>query len=110
MTRKAVLNPPKPSPSGPKMPHQTGTHLPHLLCRESYRLGSHFGTILGPFGDGLGMVQDSFSGHLGPPEIRQKFAYIVPLGSVGTGSLHFTLNKVASRMIPTLGLKGRWFG
>ena len=33
---------------------QAGTHIPHLLCRESYHLGSHFGTILGPFGDGLG--------------------------------------------------------
>ena len=30
-----------------------GTHIPHLLCRESYHLGSHFGTILGPFGGGL---------------------------------------------------------
>ena len=24
-----------------------GTHIPHLLCRESYHLGSHFGTIWG---------------------------------------------------------------
>ena len=28
--------------------------VPHLLCCESYHLGSHVGTILGPFGVGLG--------------------------------------------------------
>ena len=37
-----------------------GTHIPHLLCRESYHLGSHFGTILDPFGGGLGGFKTVF--------------------------------------------------
>ena len=39
---------------------QTGTHIPHLVCRESYYLGSHFGTILDPFGGGLGGFKTVF--------------------------------------------------
>ena len=35
-------------------PHQTGTHIPHFLCRESYHLGPHFGTIWGWIGWVLG--------------------------------------------------------
>ena len=38
----------------------TGTYRPYLLCRESYHLGSHFGTILSPFGDGLGVLKMVF--------------------------------------------------
>ena len=34
--------------------HQTGTHIPHPLCRESYHLGAHVGTIWGWIGGGLG--------------------------------------------------------
>ena len=59
--------------------------IPYLLCRESTRLGSHFGIILDPFGAGLGGFKTVFSGHLGPREIRQKFAYIVPWGVWGAG-------------------------
>ena len=44
----------------------------------------HLGSIWGWFSG----VQDAFSGHLGAPEIHQKFAYVVPLGGVGTGSPH----------------------
>ena len=29
---------------------RTGTHIPHLSCRESYHLGPHFGTIFGAYG------------------------------------------------------------
>ena len=61
------------APSGPKreklflqhyvfghIPHQTGTHIPHLLGRESYHLGSHFGTILGSLEGGLGVFKMVF--------------------------------------------------
>ena len=39
--------------------------IPHLLCRESYHLGAHFGTILGPFGGGLGGFEMVFLVNLG---------------------------------------------
>ena len=47
------------------------------MCRESYHLGSHFGTILGPFGDGLGV----------------KMVFLVILGLLNFGRLvpaHFS--------------------
>ena len=34
-------------PSDRTYPYQASTHIPHPLCRESYHLGSHFGTIWG---------------------------------------------------------------
>ena len=48
---------------------------PHLLGRESYYLGSHFGTILGPFGGGLEGFKLVFVVILG----LQKFAKKSPI-------------------------------
>ena len=42
-----------------------GTHIPHLLCRESYHLGSHFGTIWGWIGWVLGGFKMVFLWFLG---------------------------------------------
>ena len=41
---------PSDRPSDRTYPYQAGTHIPHPLCRESYHLGSHFGTIWGWIG------------------------------------------------------------
>ena len=65
-----------------------GTHIPHLLCRESYHLGSHFGSILGPFGGGLGGFKIVFLVILGLLKFVKKSPIKPVLGNVGTGSLH----------------------
>ena len=65
-----------------------GTHIPHLLCRESYYLGSHFGTILGPFGGGLGGFKMVFLVILGVLKFVKNLPIKPVLGNVGTGYLH----------------------
>ena len=51
---------PSDSPTDRTYPYQAGTHIPHPLCRESYHLGSHFGTIWGWIGWVLGGFKTVF--------------------------------------------------
>ena len=59
-------NPPdRPTDRPTDHPIGRGTHIPHLLCRESYHLGSHFGTIWGWIGWVLGGFKTDFLWFLG---------------------------------------------
>ena len=61
--------------------------IPHLLCRESYHLGSQFGTILVPFGSGLGGFKTVFLVILGLLKFVKNSPIKLVLESVGTGSI-----------------------
>ena len=57
------------------------TYIPHLLCHESYHLGSHFGTIWGWMGWVLGGFKTAFLWFLGLLKFVKK-SPIKPLGAM----------------------------
>ena len=57
--------------------------IPHLLCRENSHLGSHFGTIWGPFGGGLGRFNMVFLVILGLLKFVKNSPIKPVTGSVG---------------------------
>ena len=77
----------------------TGTHIPYLLCCESYHLGSHFGTILGPFGGGLGRFKTDFLVILGLLKFVKNSPTLPKTGLIGEFLTNFRTPKMTRKTV-----------